>query len=296
MIKLSNGHEFEYIAASGTLGYNGKGWPHEWSLRWMGLIDPSLFTIVAKTVTFEPRKGNFKLWCPWRCIRLLPGGVINAVGLTNKGVRWWCEEVGVSVDSEKISLAGSILSNNICELAEMAQMLNDFDLVAVELNWSCPNNGTDLASNTANIIAGCEKVKEVSRFSLIAKLSVVHNIREIVPRIKGVVEAISINSVPWNVIFPNPDNDPEKESPLAHLGGGGVSGKIAQGHTWQLVKELADITSIPVIGPSIWEYGDIEAVRKKGAQAVSFGSVFLQHPCRPTRFVKRDMKENRNRN
>lgn len=286
MIRLSNGHEFEYMVGSGALAFNGKGWPHEWPLRWMRLIDPSLFTIVIKTLTYKPRRGNFRWWCPWRCIKLLPGGVVNAVGLTNKGIRWWCEEIGILMDWRKISLVGSIFSDNTDYLIEMAYMLKGFSLVALEINASCPNTGENLMSNTEKIIKGCEEVKKVTSLPLILKLSVAHNIREIVPPLKGIIEAISINSVPWNVIFPN------RVSPLAHLGGGGVSGKIAQGKTWQLVKELADTTSIPVIGPGVWDYGDIERLRIIGAKAVSFGSIFLRHPCRPTKFVKKDMNRN----
>jgi len=89
MITFSNGYKFEYMVASGALGFDGKGYLHEWPLRWIGLIDPSLFTVVAKTVTYKPRKGNLRLYKPWGCIRLLPNGVVNAVGLTNKGIRWW---------------------------------------------------------------------------------------------------------------------------------------------------------------------------------------------------------------
>lgn len=284
MIRLSNGHEFEYMVASGALGFNGKGWLHEQPLRWIRLIDPSLFTIVAKTVTYKPRKGNYRWYCPWKCIRLIPNGVVNAVGLTNKGIRWWAGEVGVSSNSKKIALAGSILSDCHYELVEMAMIMNDFDLVALEINASCPNTGADLIGNTAKIIAGCEEVKKISRFPLILKLSVAHNIREIIPYIKGIIEAVSINSVPWKIIFPN------EISPLANLGGGGVSGKIAQKYTWQLVKELTGITSIPIIGPSVWGFEDIEKLRRIGAKAISFGSIFLRHPWRPTLFVRKDMK------
>ena len=295
MITLSNGHKIEHMVASGALGFDGKGYVHEWPLRWMGLIDPSLFTVVARTVTYKPRKGNLRRYKPWACIRFLPNilkpnGVVNSVGLRNKGIRWWCEEKGILADRKKISLVGSILSDNNYELVEMARMSNDFDLVGFELNWSCPNTEGDLLENSQKIIDGCRAVKKVSRFPLILKLSVVHDIKLILPEVEGIVEAISINSVPWKVIFPN------KKSPLAHLGGGGVSGKIAQPHTWGFVKKLVSMTSIPVIGPSVWEFEDIQRLRNIGAKAISFGSVFFRFPwgCRPTMYVRKDMKRNRN--
>ena len=51
------------------------------------------------------------------------------------------------------------------------------------------------------------------------------------------------------------------------------------------LKKLVKTTSIPVIGPSVWDFSDIEKLRKLGAKAVSFGSVFLKYPWRPTMFV-----------
>ena len=86
---------------------------------------------------------------------------------------------------------------------------------------------------------------------------------------EGIVEAIAINSVPWTYAFP------DKRSPLARFGGGGVSGKIAQKWTWQLLEEIVRSSSIPVIGPSPWVYDDIQKLFDLGAKAVSFGSVFF---------------------
>ncbi len=288
MIALSNGHKFEYMAASGALALDGKGWFHEQPLRWAKLIDPSLFTVVAKTLTYKRRKGNYRSFSPWRCIRLIPDGVVNVVGLTNPGIDWFCRKIGPTIDCKRIALVGSILSDKINELVAMTKMLNKFDLVALELNWSCPNIEGDLLENSQKVIEGCKAVKKVSRFPSILKLLVVHDIKSILPEVKGIVEAISINSVPWAVIFPN------KKSPLAHLGGGGVSGKIAQPHTWDFVKRLVDSTDIPVIGPSVWDYKDIQKLRDIGAKAISFGSIFLRYPWRPTQFVRKDMKRNQN--
>ena len=173
----------------------------------------------------------------------------------------------------------------------MARRMNDVDLVALMINDSCPNIKGDLLKNTEKVIRGWLAVKEVSRFPLILKVSVVHNVRLIFAGMDNeTIEAISINSVPWETIFPY------KKSPLAHLGGGGVSGKIAQVHTWGLVKDLVSLTSIPVIGPSVWEFEDIQRLRNLGAKAISFGSVFFRFPwaCRPTMYVRKDMKRNRN--
>lgn len=286
MIQLSNEHSFEYMVASGGLAFDGLGWPWEQPLRWIGLLDPSLFTVVVKTLTYHLRKGNLCWYNPFGCIRILPQGVVNSVGLTNPGIDWWCRKVGPTIDSKKISLVGSILSDKVNELVEMAVMLNDFDLVGLEINASCPSTERDFLGNIQRIIRGCEVVRGKSRFPLILKLSVVHDPELILPKIEGIIEAISINSVPWKIVFP------QKKSPLTHLGGGGVSGKVAQPYTWRLVKKFVSMSSIPVIGPSVWDFSDINELRKIGAKAVSFGSIFLRYPWRPTAFVQKDMKRN----
>lgn len=284
MIKLSNGHEFEYMAASGALAFDGKGWPWEWPLRWMGLLDPSLFTVVIKTLTYKPRKGNLRWYNPFGCVRLIKGGTVNSVGLTNKGYQWWCSKIGSKI-SKDMSLAGSIFCEDPDEVAEMALILSAFDLKALELNASCPNTEGGVLDNSETIIKCCLAAKAVTRLPLILKLSVVHDIVKIIPEVEGIIEAVSINSVPWNIIFPN------KKSPLAHLGGGGVSGKAASPFTWDFAEIMASKFSVPVIGPSVWDFEDIQELRELGSKAISFGSVFIPYPWRPTLFVRRDMRK-----
>lgn len=291
MIKLSNGHEFEYMAASGALGFDGKGWPWEQPLKFRipgiiePLLDPSLFTTVIKTLTFMPRKGNLRWYNPMGCVRFLNKGTLNAIGLTNPGIKWWCEEIGPKIDSSKRPIVGSVFSDDIEEMVEMALMLNDFDLVGLEINRSCPNTGGDCLQNASDIIKSCGAVHKKSRFPIIVKLSVAHPVEKILPGIAETVEAISINSVPWSIVFP------DRRSPLVHLGGGGVSGKAAQPFTWGLLKKIVSMTDIPVIGPGVWEFSDIQKIRDFGAKAESFGSIFMPYPWRPTKYVRKDIKQ-----
>jgi dihydroorotate dehydrogenase (NAD+) catalytic subunit len=284
MIELSTGHRFEYMAASGSLAYDGRGWPWEHPLRWGGLMDPSLFTVVTKTLTRQPRRGNLRWWNPFRCVRFLSGGVVNAVGLTNPGIEWWCREIGPTVRRRKVPIVVSLLSDSAAELVEMAGMVRGFDIVGIELNASCPNTGADM-SNAWKVVDACHAIKAVSDLPLILKLSVIHDHRTILEQVGGdVVEAVAINSVPWNIAFSR-----KRQSPLGKFGGGGVSGKAVQNLTWNMVRRLAG--TVPVIGPSVWEYDDIARLRTLGASAVSFGSVFLRYPWRPTLFARRDAAE-----
>lgn len=283
MIRFSNGHTFEYMTASGALGFDGKGWLWERPWRWARLLDPTLFTSATKTLTLRPTEGNLRWYNPFRCIRPINDGVVNTVGLSNPGVKWWCEKVGPSVNSARIPLVASIWGEPE-ELAELATILSSFDLVGLEINVSCPNTEDRTRQDTARIVASCKAVKASSRLPLILKVSVTHDIPQIVKEVENLAEAISVNSVPWAIAFPN------RKSPLKNLGGGGVSGKAAQPFTWDLVQKIANLTTIPVIGPSVWDFDDLEKIRSLGAKAVSFGSVFLSHPWRPTLYVRREQK------
>lgn len=297
MIPLKNGRQLTYVVSSGALAFDGQGWLWEKPLVKLGWIKPGLFTVFIKTLTFEPRWGNLRWWKPWSCIRSIPGGAVNKVGLTNPGIEWWCRTVAPRLNFDKYSLAGSIFGNRQ-ELVKMAQMLNRPDLACVETNVSCPNTGHS-ADPTRTVIDSVRAVCDVSRHPIIVKLSVAQNYLAIADGLKGVAAAVSLNSVPWEIVFPA-----GQRSPLWKLqnqvggGGGGVSGKPAQRHNWAAVKELARQGALPVIGPGVMEYEDMARVREIGAQAVSFGAIhlptsgkphtLLTNPCKPTQFVERE--------
>jgi len=266
------------------LDFHCKGWPWEQPLRIAGLLDPTLFTAVTKTLTYLPNTGNLQWYNPLGSIRLLKDGTLNAVGLTNPGIEWWRRKIGPKINSSKIPIVASVASDNIEEIEKMAKILNSFDLIGIELNDSCVNiQRCDISA--ARTMKKCEALYEKSDFPVILKLSVTHPVEEIIPRLEKTIQAISINSIPWSLVFPN------RLSPFAHLGGGSVSGKIIQPYTWNLVKKLTGMTKIPIIGPSVWEFPDIGKLRKLGAKAISFGSIFLRYPWRPTMYVRRDMKQ-----
>ena len=282
MITLSNGHQFEFSVASGALGFDGRGYLWEWPFCVAGLIDPAFFTIVAKTVTLQPRTGNLRWSHPWSVVSWLRGGgVVNAIGLTNPGIDAWVEQYYPIAKARRWSLAVSIAAEGEAELREMASRLEPLSLPFIELNASCPNTASELLENTARVVGLCKALKDATRHPIVVKLSVVHDYRAIAQATEGVVEAISINSVPWEVF------DPRSKSPLAKFGGGGVSGKIAQPFTWKMARELSRTTKTPVIAAGVWQYDDIKKLLNLGAKAVAFGSIFLRYPWRPTRFVKR---------
>jgi dihydroorotate dehydrogenase (NAD+) catalytic subunit len=295
VITFTNGHSFEFMAASGALAFDGRGWPWEWPLRWVGLLDPTLFTIVTKTLTRRPRRGNLRWTHPWSVVKRIPSplagegqgeGVLNAIGLTNKGIDWWLNSVSPRIPSD-YKIVVSVEADHQTEMVEMIQLLNGRNIVGIELNLSCPNSPSKDARTTDKVLSMCHAAATTASFPLIAKLSYTHDYVAIARGLEKMkkIEAVSINSIPWEAIWGN------KPSPLARYGGGGVSGKMVQPYTWKMVEELSQASKIPVIGPSVWNYGDIRKIFNHGAKAVSFGSIFVHHPWRPTLFVRRWRKQ-----
>lgn len=301
MISLSNGHTFEYMIASGALGFNGKGWIWEWPLVRLGLIKPELFTVVIKTLTRNPRPGNLRWWKPWTCVRFISGGSVNKIGLTNRGFEWWCDKIGPNIDFKKVSIVASIFGEKN-ELVEMTKWLNRFDLAGLEINPSCSNTGYALET-AENVVETVKAVKAESRHPVIIKVSVDQDYLSIARGLDGIAEAISLNSVPWKTAFPNGEKSPLwKLEKKVGGGGGGVSGRQAQNLNWKAVEALARRGPLPVIGPSVMEFKDINRVRKLGASAVSFGAIHLPdhpvwlkpwtiftNPCKPTTFVRKEI-------
>jgi len=305
VIRLSNGHQIEYLVASGALGFDCKGWPWEWPLVWLGLIRPELFAVVIKTLTLNPRKGNLRWWKPWGCVRPIPGGgTVNKVGLTNMGGNKWCDEIAPTVDFRRPTMASIFGTRE--ELIRLAEMLNPFGFMALKVNPSCPNSGHKMQDAEA-VIGDVKAVKKASRLPVIVKVSVAQDYLAIANGLAGIAEAIALNSVPWEIVFPG------RRSPLWRLekrvggGGGGVSGRPAQKFNWEAVEQLAKQGALPVIAPSIKEFGDLARVRSLGAQAVSFGEIHLPdypvwlkpwtlftNPCKPTRYVRKEIQHGKN--
>lgn len=284
MIKfITNDFAFDWMTASGALGFDGRGWPWEKPFICTGLMQPKLFTNVTKTLTRHPREGNLKWHKPWECVRLIPGGAVNKVGLTNPGIDWWIHAVAPTIDFESAPLVVSIFGDEN-ELVEMAETLNDLSIIAIEVNPSCINTGHPLAS-AETVVQQVKAVKRVTRHPIIIKVSVTQPYLTIARGLRNVAEAISLNTVPWELVFP------DTPSPLSRLqnrvggGGGGVSGRPAQPFNWLAVEALAQQNILPVIGPDVMSWKDIVYLRKIGAKAISFGAIHLRAPWKPTNLV-----------
>src|SRR5882672_8482445 len=120
MITFSNGHQVDFLAASGALGFTGDGYWWEQPFRRSGLLRPEEFTIVTKTLTYLPKVGNLRWWAPWRCVRLLGNGnVVNSVGLSNPGYKQWLHESYNQVVRKGYKVIVSIAPTSLYEARNM---------------------------------------------------------------------------------------------------------------------------------------------------------------------------------
>lgn len=267
MIHLSD-YTFKYCCASGALGYDGNGYWWEQPWRWLGLLRPQEMLIITKTLTFASCVGNLKWWCPWRCVRVCGNYTVNAVGLSNPGYLWWLEHVELPYPT-----VVSIASGHGDELRTMISDINKKkkrNLVGIEINISCPN------------AVVCDFVEDISsELPIILKLSYAQPYLDICHKLDGKVAAFDlINSVPFDTIFP------EKRSPLYPLTGG-VSGKAIIPYARKALTDVknAGINTPVISGGGIANVSEVERRLALGADAISFGEVFLRNPATPNRII-----------
>ena len=281
MLRLSNDCEFDFCCGSGALGFDGCGWPWEWPLRWVGLIDPRQLVVVAKTVTILPRPGNLRWWKPWTCVWPVGDGFVNAVGLTNKGLDWWIETPYQTARKKGYNIAASAWPTSTEDSKTFVDKLDPLTLAYVELNLSCPNTKDHLAA-AWDLLWPFQSL----RHPLVLKVSYAQATDpEFLRMLRGVQAIHAINTVPWADIFP------KNPSPLKKTCGvdGGVSGPLITEWANTAIRNIKKtLPNMPVIGGGgIEDVRDVWKMERAGASAFSIGSLFLKRPWKPRSVIAR---------
>ena len=281
MIYINDNSNINYIIASGILGFDGRGHYLKLQTRMAIKKNPKLFTITLKTLTRNPNKGNY-IWNPRKVIKHIPFGILNAVGLKNPGIKYWENNIQPRIQWKENSLIASIYAENESELQYLIYKLEKYPFEAIEINSSCPN----VLELPIEFLLNISKIaNEITNKSIILKVSANQNYIQLIKANYKFISAISINSVPWNLIF-------SSRSPLSDFGNGALSGGITQSIVWRMIKEISDLNLAPIIGSGIWWKEDISEIRKYGARAISFGACFAHHPKEIISWVKEDLKSN----
>uniref|UniRef100_A0A7C3V5R4 Dihydroorotate dehydrogenase catalytic domain-containing protein n=1 Tax=Desulfobacca acetoxidans TaxID=60893 RepID=A0A7C3V5R4_9BACT len=291
------------IVFSTALGPAGEGifpytlWPAY--RRLLRTVRETSTTVITKSATRFPRRGNFVPANPftWRYIQRLPqGGMLNAYGLTNAGVAAVAPKIGRACRNgfqvipnfwpELTKGAESAVQETLEAVALYRRHLEE-SFWALELNLSCPNVPEDLACNLADSLALVRALQVACPdLFIIAKISIRHPY-EFAQELEnaGAGALHSINTIPYELVFP-PDRYPP--SPLAAVGGGGVSGGPAFAQAYRYNQGLRPRVRLPLImGCGVSGAEEVRRYLDLGADAVSICTLALRRPGEAEKIVER---------
>lgn len=249
------------MTASGTFGYG---------LEYADLMDISrLGAIIVKGTTAEPRQGN-----PYPRMAETPAGMLNAVGLQNRGVNYFVDKIYPairSIDTAMIVNVGGSTVETYVECAEKIAALDD--IPAIELNISCPNvkqGGMGFGLCAASAAEVVRSVRRVYPRTLIVKLS--PNVTDIT-EIARAVEAEGADAVSLINTLLGMAVDAERRRPILSTVTGGLSGPCVKPIALRMVWQTAKAVRIPVIGlGGIASWRDAIEFILAGATAVQIGT------------------------
>jgi len=252
MTKTITSNKISKVVTSSIMGHSGGGmfpltlFPSY--QRLMRIIKEAETYNLTKSSTAEKNIGNFVLANPftWNCIqRIGKNGLLNAYGLTNCGVRKNSEEIAfacsygfkvipsfypqfikgreIAAKQKKPPEAGLeiTIKETIKAIRRYSRVMEHY-FWAVEINYSCHNSKDKIQENISDAMACTKAVRKAfPNLIIITKISYVHPIEFAQELVKVGVNVIhAINTIPYDMVFKN-----GRPSPLANVGGGGVSGR-----------------------------------------------------------------------
>ncbi|MGI6218994.1 MAG: dihydroorotate dehydrogenase [Bacteroidaceae bacterium] len=255
------------MTASGTFGYG---------IEFEDLIDLSrIGGIIVKGTTRYHREGN-----PYPRMAETPSGMLNAVGLQNKGVEYFCESIYPKICSIDSQMIVNVSGSAVEDYAETARMIDSLERIpAIELNISCPNvkqGGMAFGVSAKGAAEVVSAVRKAYGKTLIVKLS--PNVTDIAEIAKAVEDAGAdsvslINTVLGMAI------DAERRKPLLSTITGGLSGPAVKPIALRMVWQVAKAVKIPVIGlGGIMNATDAIEFFLAGASAVEIGTANFIEP------------------
>ena len=263
-LKLKN----PVMTASGTFGYG---------LEFQDFVPLSeLGGIIVKGTTLAPREGN-----DYPRMAETAMGMLNCVGLQNKGVDYFCEHIYPQLRDIKTNWIVNVSGSSPEDYAECAARIDELDgIPAIELNISCPNV-RDGGMAFGVTCAGAESVVRAVRAryhkTLIVKLS--PNVTDIT-EIARAVEASGADSVSLINTLMGMAVDIERRQRVLSIGTGGLSGPAIKPVALRMVWQVARAVKIPVIGlGGIMSAKDALEFLMCGATAVQIGTANFIDPA-----------------
>lgn len=253
--------------ASGTFGYGEE---------FMDFIDLNILGgFIVKGTTLRHREGN-----PYPRMVETPSGMLNAVGLQNKGVDYFIQNIYPRIKYFDTHIWVNVSGSTVEEYVEIAEKLKDLDkITAIEVNISCPNvkeGGMAFGTTCPGIKAVVSAVRKVYPKTMIVKLS--PNVTNIVEMAKAAedegADSLSlINTILGMAI------DAKTRKPVLSTVTGGLSGPAVKPIALRMVWQVAKAVKIPVIGiGGIMNATDAIEFLLAGASAVQVGTANFIDP------------------
>jgi dihydroorotate dehydrogenase (NAD+) catalytic subunit len=238
--------------------------------------------LLLKGITPRQREGN-----PYPRMAETASGMLNAVGLQNKGIDYFINNIYPRIKNYKTPLIINVNGSTVEEYIEVTEKVNELDKIpAIELNISCPNvkeGGMAFGITCAGAETITKEVRKVYDKTLIVKLS--PNVTDI-SEIAKAVEAAGADSVSLVNTFLGMAIDAESRKPLLSTITGGLSGPAIKPLALRMVWQVAQTVRIPVIGlGGIMNAADAIEFLIAGASAVQVGTALFKNPLIPLQII-----------
>ena len=256
------------MTASGTFGYGVE------FADFVNLED--IGGIIVKGTTLLPREGN-----DYPRMVETASGMLNCVGLQNKGVDYFCEHIYPQIKDIRTNMIVNVSGSSLEDYAECAARIDALDHIpAIELNISCPNvkqGGMAFGVTTEGAAAVVKAVREAYHKTLIVKLSPnVTSIADIALAVQDAgADAVSLINTLMGMVI-----DIEKRKPVLSIATGGMSGPAVKPVAVRCVWQVAKAVSIPVVGlGGIMNPHDAIEFFMAGASAIEIGTANFIDPA-----------------
>lgn len=255
------------MTASGTFGY-GPEYADFVELSEIG-------GIIVKGTTLHPRQGN-----DYPRMAETASGMLNCVGLQNKGVDYFCEHIYPEIKDIDTNMIVNVSGSSPEDYAECAARIDALDKIpAIELNISCPNvkdGGMAFGVTCEGAASVVKAVRKSYHKTLIVKLS--PNVTDIT-EIARAVEAEGADSVSLINTLMGMAIDIEKRKPMLSINTGGLSGPAVKPVALRMVWQVVKAVGIPVVGlGGICNANDAIEFMLAGASAIEIGTANFLDP------------------
>ena len=256
------------MTASGTFGYG---------LEFQDLVPlDGIGGIIVKGTTLKPRQGN-----DYPRMAETPMGMLNCVGLQNKGVDYFCETIYPQLKDIDTAWIVNVSGSSPDDYAECAARVDALEKVpAIELNISCPNvkdGGMAFGVTCAGAESVVRAVRERYHKTLIVKLS--PNVTDIA-EIARAVEAAGADAVSLINTLMGTAVDIERRRRVLSIGTGGLSGPCVKPVALRMVLQVAKAVHVPIVGlGGIMNAKDALEFMMCGATAIEIGTANFIDPA-----------------